>query len=490
MALADYYGRGAQAASQVLAGFDAAAFEQHVRALEVGVAFGPDVVESTEGPALLDLLVRLLARFYPAVTFTAPEGALRDSLAALARSINPQIEISSAGRPRIGVVVGTQGQAFRRSIFAGCDGWTGSAGTAGPLTTGASTEAVGAGIAACLATALLFRVAVVGQRPRRATETLDGALFGEIPTPRGGPFEAVLVGCGAIGNAVAWTMARSPDRGRLLLVDPEAIERSNLQRYVLAQRDDEAAAKVDVVRRFFSDAVRATAHRGDWQSLVADRGYDQSNVAVALDSAEDRRAVQASLPRTVVNGWTQPGDLGVSSHSVFGGDGACLACLYLPAGRGPNEDEIYARALGIPDRLADVRTLLHTEAAVGEALIAMIATALARPLEVLAPFSSRPIRDLYVRGICGGEVLPLGSTRSVRADVHVPLAHQSALAGVLLAARLTEALRRGQPTMTHVTQLDVLRPIQPYPTHAEAAREGCICRDIDFVARYRSKWHV
>ena len=50
--------------------------------------------------------------------------------------------------------------------------------------------------------------------------------------------------------------------------------------------------------------------------------------------------VRRLCPRRVANAWTQPGDLGVSSHDFL--EGACVNCLYLPDGEQKNEDQIIA----------------------------------------------------------------------------------------------------------------------------------------------------
>ena len=62
-------------------------------------------------------------------------------------------------------------------------------------------------------------------------------------------------------------------------------------------------------------------------------------------------------PRRVANAWTQPDDLGVSSHDFL--EGACVNCLYLPDGEQKNEDQLIAESFGVKDRLMQVRTLLH-----------------------------------------------------------------------------------------------------------------------------------
>ena len=105
---------------------------------------------------------------------------------------------------------------------------------------------------------------------------------------------------------------------------------------------------------------------------------------LALDSAGDRRAAQASLPRRIANAWTQPGDLGVSVHNFS--RGACVSCLYLPNSQQISEDVIIAESFGVSDRLMEVRTLLHKNEGAPRSLLEAIAVARGVALEKLLPF--------------------------------------------------------------------------------------------------------
>ena len=72
-----------------------------------------------------------------------------------------------------------------------------------------------------------------------------------------------------------------------------------------------------------------------------------------------------------------------------------------------------------------------------------------------------------------------------------PLAFQSALAGVLLAAEMVLDARGLRPNGFPVrTSLDVLRPVPGEISfhHRKAPGRNCICQDDDFVRRYISKW--
>jgi hypothetical protein len=108
------------------------------------------------------------------------------------------------------------------------------------------------------------------------------------------------------------------------------------------------------------------------------------------------------------------------------------------------------------------------------------------PRAVLEPFASRPLRELYVEGVCGGAVLPLSRVGAPVQEVHVPLAHQSALAGVLLAGQLIATSNDAGPTTTAVTRIDLLRPLAEYLTQrAQKDPRGiCICQDEIYREAY------
>ena len=498
MALAEYYGRSAVAASQVLTGFDEATFRGTLSGTCVRIAFGPDAASSGEGLALLDLLVRLASRLYPALTFAAAPGAgeLGHQLTVLAHDINPSIDINTA-EPTMTVVVGCSAPPTRGAVIhAGSNGWDGHVSTEGPCSLGTTSNPFGAGAAACLALANVFRMVFLG--PGSLTDqnvtlsVLDRAAAPSTAQPRPSKVdlgEVVLVGAGAIGNAALWALGRTGATGQIHIVDHERVDLSNLQRYVLTLRTDEGAVKADMAARHLPEGLQPKPHPDTWASFVVAAGYNWARVLVALDSAAHRRAVQATLPKWIANAWTQPGDLGLSTHADLH-SGACLACLYLPSGAAPSEDALVAQALGIPDRLLQVRELLYSGAGAPRELLDSAATALDLPLDRLLSFEGKPLRTLYTEGVCGGAVIPLDHASGPAQEMHVPLAHQSALAGILLAGALIGAATGHDPEATAVTRVDLMRPLAEYLTQP-AQKDGsgrCICEDRDYIAAYDAKY--
>lgn len=496
MALAPFFQRAAVAASQVIAGFDPVRFEAAVSARPVGFAMDATSCSRREGRVLADLEVRLLARLYPTISLEVADPGLRTELHDLALAINPDLEIVSGAT--IGIAVGTASHRFGTTIFAGSDGWNGRIGTTRPYAVRDSDNPFGAGVAACLAAANLFRLVLVPESSDADRHVAFSAFEGDLArpgrsTPRLRQIDlgegTALIGLGAIGHAVAWAIARAPVQGSIDLVDHETIDLGNLQRYVLATSADVKRPKTVVVADALGSRLTTNQHPVRFATFVERSNHRIRTAVVALDTARDRRSVQASLPAAILNAWTQPGDLGVSAHAPFGSAGACLECLYLSDRPIANEDEIVADALGVSDQLRVVRELLHNGAPVPSDLLELIGGRLSIDPALTAAFGGRPIRALYVEGLCGGGLIPLGAGGTPRPEVHVPLAHQSALAGVLLGAALIRLRMKGVESMTRVTRLDVRMRLGSHHRQPVAASPSrCVCRDQDFSERYESKW--
>jgi hypothetical protein len=106
-------------------------------------------------------------------------------------------------------------------------------------------------------------------------------------------------------------------------------------------------------------------------------------------------------------------------------------------------------------------------------------------------FRGQPIRVLYANGICGGALVPPEAVdQTSRRQMHVPVAHQSALAGILLAAAAIRQVAFGESERTLETRIDLRKRITPYTTNVVPADTtgGCICRDPVYVGAYQTKY--
>ena len=540
MALAPYFAKAAQSARNILAGYDHAAFATRLDAVRIVVAYDDDAAHSPEGRTTLELLVDLLARLYPHLVLRAmgadaaagdlTRGLTRD-LAALATRINPRITVvtdsarshdmrdtSDATAPGVVLVVGrtrfgAEGDSASAPVlYLGSDGWIARLSRADPVGSGNSENPFGAAAASCFGAANVFR-AIFG------SQLEDGRLDDEIrfslldldpraPVPTGGPLPTVdlgethLVGIGAVGHAASWVLRRIPTlRGVLRLIDGEEYDETNSQRYV-ATEAGVSGPKAEAVAAApwmaaANGAFTVTGHHATWSQYLARRNdWHLERVALALDTAADRVLVQGALPHHVHNAWTQPENLGVSRHDFANGD--CVACLYLPSSERPNRDALAVQALRLdPARyLMWARQLLDSRQPLDERMVNFLAEHLQVPIDrrdELRSFIGQPLDVFVARAVCGGLVVALGGEVGDTRRVEVPMAFQSALAGVLLAAEVVigAAGLRGAVLPTR-TEIDLRRPLGqrlnlPQP---RAGRERCLCRDPVYVTAFRRKYDM
>jgi ThiF family len=478
----------------------------------------------TEDPAVqcgYMFAANLFARLYPAIALAGPQHLVKRASNEITM-INPLIElVDPAAQTTATLNFQSCADGADRAdgqVAVAASGW--SVHVDPVQLPGEPTSVPAALAAAAIGVAEVFRVVFaeeLGRRGRYGAQpgiinllTLDERQ--DIP-PLSGTVdlgEFALVGAGAIGQAAAHTLALSGAHGTMLAVDDEPVALSNLQRYVLARDGDVNAVKVDLLaERLSRTNIDVVPVKARWHSGLADV---QRRTLVALDSPEDRIAVQASFPGPIYNAFTQPADIGFSRHERFGTD-PCLACLYVPSARGLSLHEQIATAFrqhplrvlaylirglpvgvalpadAMPAALPDLPIPEDAAAWTAISLLADIAAVAGVPMSRLDAWHARPLTDLYTEGICGGALLAL-DVGSAPKEALVPLAHQSALAGVMLAVQLiaacTPALADMRPAAVE-GRYDVLAGLPQVLARPRARTPECICSDPVYLDVYRDR---
>jgi hypothetical protein len=508
MALANFFDKAALAAADVLRGFNSAAFAAALETRTVGIAFDGRAAETDEGRVALELATDLFARLYPRLALLpngVEAGRMTPALASRALAINPELEIvqHQEGLSVVLCVGTTVAPAGVPTVYVGSQGWITRVSSGQPVGCGDSSNPLGAAAAACIGAANVFRFLFREQLPPGNGVFDEDRSFSlvDFQSGQGGAgdpslnrvvlSDTTLVGNGAIGNAVIWTLARVPGAtGELNIVDAESVELSNLQRYVLATQSSIDQSKVSLGENALKGSgIVVNAFATTWSGFLEQRNdWNLQRVVVAVDNVGDRRLIQGALPRWIANAWTQPGDLGISRHAHFG-ESACLTCLYFPEGQIESEDRIVANVLNLPGEFMLIRNLLYTGAPIGRDFILRIAQSNGVDPTELLRFEHEPLRAFYSEAVCGGMMMKLGATARPGAGREVPIAFQSALAGVLLAAEvIVEANRLRVGDLPTTTRINLLRPL-PHELGVPVARkEKCICSDPEYTRMYHSKW--
>jgi hypothetical protein len=460
---------------------------ESLREVIVGLKCGAELSQNESWIA--ELTANLLARLYPRIAIKA-FGEQKASLRELVSKINPDIEIIDDAPAELTIGVGATKDGA--SLYPSAAGWVSHLDHAGPRISGIANT-YSAGAAAAFAVGELFRRVFLGSKPEEdfalsllnfdnssgSTEELLSASLGEV----------LFVAVGAVGNAGLWALSRDQYRtGHLTLIDNERLELSNLQRYVLGTNKDISKPKVLIGRQILKDTkIQVKTVQSTLESFVEERGgIGTRTVCISVDNVATRRAAQALLPQLTVNGWTGDRALGASWH-IFSRDVACLACLYQPHGAGLSQTEQAARALGLSPERASL--LWVTRIPLSDADIATVASKLGVSKKDLQGWSGKSLGDLYTDVVCGAAPINLPVTNRVET---VPLAHQSALAGILMASEL---VKRTNPELSSMSQAepliswdDVLHSPPSIWAKPRAREKGCICTDNDYQSIYAEKW--
>ena len=240
------------------------------------------------------------------------------------------------------------------------------------------------------------------------------------------PSQLGLVGAGAVGQAVVWALSLSGSTGSepIDIVDPQALDGSNLNRHLVSGVADVGLPKAVIASSFLS---RSNGSR----PFVLDFSAYQHNVGTpdillsTVDNNDARYQIQGSFPRQIVHGATERERLSIAVLDAV--NTPCLGCLFPRRDRSPAED--IAHQTGIP--FADIVSALDNDGVVTADMVVHLAEQMSVKPSELHHLIGRNFREAYATEICGRLGAPLSDS------IPAPTAsYVSALAGTLVVAEL------------------------------------------------------
>lgn len=331
-------------------------------------------------------------------------------------------------------------------------GWVSYVGrAAGAIALDEGSNPIGALSAACRAAAVVVRKLVEGDDGMPGEGSYwDSLTLAPVsidapsrpPAPLQPNVEALLMGCGSIGGAVAYTLARAPGlAGELILLDSETLEDRNQAKAILARPDEieNRREKVDVAAEELDHSgIESLPRRLSLEDFVASRPREQTLplVLCAVDSIASRRELQDCLPLEVVNAACDGADVFVSGHVTD--QGPCVYCLHIEQVLDSEAARIniLARETGIPPRA--VAQLVDQDVPLNQTHLTAIERHRGLETGALDRYCGQTLEELFESALRYGEQhIDLDDETRVA----IPAPYVTALAGILLAA---EALKAGQ----------------------------------------------
>jgi molybdopterin/thiamine biosynthesis adenylyltransferase len=431
----------------------------------IRLSLGPD--STFERQVLIICLADLLGRLFPRLDVVVADDTCHPDLPPGPDSLSGRVAEARAngglaplkvGDDAIEVAIGAVASATS-DLYVDAAGWQtylGGSPSKLPDTNGDGDQllAVGAVAAAARAAARITDAVLLAapSEQRQVLGTTDSTYASclsyrtdsepiEEPAPALGAIDSVLIGAGSVGGASAYVFARTPQlAGSLVVVDPQILEPTNLDRALLATAAlaDQGAAKVKVVEQALVHltALQVVAFQGDITAYHASlpREGVLPLVLTAVDSADARRAIQDCLPLRVLNAACHPHEVMVSGHSTS--DGPCLCCLHMPElmNGDATKAKLIAAKTGFP--LMAVVQLLTQQVLLTEHHLRGIEANNHMPIGALNSYLGHTLDELW-----RGQLL-YGATQVETeggAQVAVAAPYVTALAGTLLAGEALKA---------------------------------------------------
>lgn len=516
MGLAKYFSKDLLAINRLIK-VDQDIVIQRLNETVVRICFDDDAVNSKEGNCCIDLLIRFLARFYPKIILQDCSGknsGYIKELEMLAKKINGKIEfISDKKNSTYNIIVGNVRKkklSKVNSFYLGSDNWIFKYSRTKKQKFGNTDNPFGSGMAACLVAANLFRDIF---KDFQGIDTLDEDVtlssynldFTKLENPKFKRIkfdDAVIAGLGAVGNGLLWSLSQIDDlEGSLHLVDHDRFSLSNLQRYVMAIEKDIGNLKVIKAKRLLErDKLKIKIFPVKWSEYLTKRGnFNIDCVAVSIDNAQDRIGIQSTLPKVILNAFTEDSVIGITRHRNFISE-ACLACSYIPEGQIKHRINEIADNCNIPQHFDLVKDYYNLDKSVDEiipgkteSILSIIAKANSFDIAALEQFKGKKIDEFYSDAVCGGNIFALSNKDGKQNNIDVPMAFQSVIAGLLLGIELVKySWGKKSNKFQRIDYYSLFRlneKTNPVNRELEKNKNGnCICGDEIYRKRYREKW--
>lgn len=303
-----------------------------------------------------------------------------------------------------------------------------------------------------------------------------------------------LVGCGAIGQAIIFALDKFEIRGRVSLIDPDRIDESNKQRYLLAFNGNLGINKARLLSTVLINNKNNLLTTREFcipykiAITLQESLFDMKDVIVAVDNKRTRLNIQAALPKYIWNAWTDTAQgilrYGVGKHD-FRNEYECLACSYYPEGSIPSQIELNANILGISQEELNHRMAHNDPITEGDLGYFFENFNLDQmQLVKIKSLIGKPFSDIF-HGDCG-----VFSVRISEKHEPTPANHVPVLAGTYAVIQyiLDKLEISNGIKIESVAEFDGLS----YPSEncliKKHRNQNCICNDPIYQEIFKNKW--
>jgi len=484
---------------------------------KIGIDADPVLAETFNGQVMMLTCFNLISRFINNISLgKIPDvpvlggphkgrGNLKKEIGEIVMQVNPDTALSLLKRDESTDVLIALGRSDCDSAFKiaiNSDGWIARL-EEGPEASvdcyDCKSNPIGAQVASCFASAEVFKhiLKLLGSRNYAVQNPVQSICFSAFDysfdsAPSQNPElpeeldlnEVILVGAGAVGSSFVNTLAFLEDVvGRLIILDFDVIDITNLNRYQIAGWKDVGKSKVNVAASFLSGSRLEVAPIGkSYESFVREDRPDKAfdTVVSTVDDNAARQHIQSDLPRQILHGATNEQTCVVSRHDFL--HDACLGCLFY------SKSITYAERIhietGIP--LEEVEKALTTNDPFSNIHLAIMVKERNVDPKIFSQFVGQPFSEVYAKEICG----VLGLTLGAKAEA-ATVSFVSSLPGIFLVGEIIKdkALEMNQFRLDNYLQMSLFSLKANTPIiRKKDPRCSCLCYEPIMIDRYKQKW--
>ena len=404
--------------------------------------------------------------------------------------------------PSIALVFGNESTSVKNPLYVGSDGWSCYLSKEKPCPwKAADYNSLSSMFAGSLAVGEVFK-ALLPEIPSKKISTLEydlithGAAKQPVLQPKIPEIihinDLLLVGCGAIGQAFCYALKfASKISGRIELVDNEVLDKSNEQRYFGAFEEQRGLHKTVVLANFLSEgnpALSTIIFPTKYEDYANGTSYSpaREEVVSVVDNVWTRLNIQAGMPKTLWNGWTDvnKGTLryGLAKHLILG-EYECLGCSYYPSGDSPSQMDLNVLLTGFARE--EIKQKLQQNAICTLQDIQSVSSKSGIPIQQLLPNIDKPFQDL-LHGNCG-----VFTVRNLGHDAVAPAPHVPVLCGILLATQVILKrleLPSNPITINSSADFDAFGIPTTNCIIKKQKNSKCFCSDPIYQNAYKEKW--
>lgn len=510
MGFAKYFNRDLIALNKLISSKSDDVFKGIIENHLISIELDEQINQPSEAYDCSELLIRILCRFYPKIKLGANSNVNLiqiNKLKKLAKEINSNIEFADNKVLPTFIISLSKEICSDENVphlYLGSNGWLAKLSQNKPLVFEITNNPFGAILVACMAASNVFRYVFKDQLKLPLDTEIELSAFNFSVSENAGPSienvklaNVTLVGIGAIGSATVWTLSKLKNlSGTITLVDHEGVEESNLQRYILLKEKDITKKKVDVaLQNLRRNHLKIIPEKTEWGEFIHKKqnGNCISRlVAVAVDSKEHRIYIQSSLPKKIINAYTDESRFGITRHPDFNSN-VCLSCLYIPTIQQKSKLEIIVEELKMKGQEDLIYSYMQPDKFIDDNFLKIFSNKNSIPIEDMQAYKNKSFGDFYLSMVCGYKMLEIQESGQKSELIDVPLSFQSCMAGIMLAAEIVvESLGLCRVNVRDVSQLQVLDVIgENNPSHLSRIKNyngKCICGDKDYQDAYRLKW--